>query len=841
MSLREHGAAIGFMAAPSKTRRRAAARNVLSLLGLLIAIFPLGCRSESNATRTVTLWHQMSPAERETLNEAVDRFERDNPQVRVNVLYKETEELRSGFQAAALAGTGPDLIYGPSDAVGTFAPMGIIQDLGPYYSDNELRLYSGDALTYATTPESKETSSLLQIGDRIGNHLALIVNRNIVNEIPRNSDDLIRIAKQHTRMRRMNKEVKPGFLIWVLLGLVFIIACGLLWSQRGNIGKFVGDSRVNLLAFLIVGLAAFVLTITIVFQFLNNRRDDGVNQYGLVFNFIEPYFAIPFITGHGGWIFDDTVESIQPALDTPEVVDALVFVRDLQEKHNVLPAGCDYEMADTLFKTGQAAMIINGDWSWGDYLANPKLDAAVIPLPTIVSTGLSMAPMVAPRGYSLNINSHGQSRDDAIALMKHLLSKDVQQKNLTKLKALPSLLSLSVESSKLADPTLRAAATQREQGRMMPTYAELRGVWEAMRPHYQALLGGDTTPQEAATLMQADAVRNIRRMNEELKPGIIVYGLQGFAFLFACGFLWWQRGNIKRFFGDIKTNPLAYLLVAPAMLVLVITIVYPFLYNIALSFSNMSLRQFRNWQLIGLQNYGEVLTEPAFFVILLKTIIWTLVCVVMSVAIGLLLAVALNGNVRGKAIYQVTLILPWAIPAYITALTWRGMFDAEFGAINLIGNGVLGLPTVNWLGEPTAAFTACIITNVWLGFPFMMVIALGGMQGIPRDLYEAARIDRVSRWGQFRHITLPMLRPVLAPAITLGTIWTFNNINVVWLVSAGGQPSDKTHILVSYVYKAVFNLYRYGYGAALSMIIFVLLLGFSLAFLNKTKATDAVV
>ena len=122
----------------------------------------------------------------------------------------------------------------------------------------------------------------------------------------------------------------------------------------------------------------------------------------------------------------------------------------------------------------------------------------------------------------------------------------------------------------------------------------------------------------------------------------------------------------------------------------------------------------------------------------------------------------------------------------------------------------------------------------------MMVIALGGMQGIPKELYEAAQIDRVSRWGQFWHITLPMLKPVLLPAVTLGTIWTFNNLNVVWLVSNAGQPEDKTHILVSYVYKSVFSQYRYGYGAALSMIIFAMLLIFSLTLLKRTNATEAV-
>jgi arabinogalactan oligomer/maltooligosaccharide transport system permease protein len=129
---------------------------------------------------------------------------------------------------------------------------------------------------------------------------------------------------------------------------------------------------------------------------------------------------------------------------------------------------------------------------------------------------------------------------------------------------------------------------------------------------------------------------------------------------------------------------------------------------------------------------------------------------------------------------------------------------------------------------------------VWLGFPFMMVIALGGMQGIPHELYEAARIDRASRLQQFWHITLPLLKPVLLPAVTLGTIWTFNNLNVIWLVSNGGEPEDKTHILVSYVYKSVFNLYRYGYGAALSMLIFFVLLAFSVLFLKRTRATESV-
>ena len=166
------------------------------------------------------------------------------------------------------------------------------------------------------------------------------------------------------------------------------------------------------------------------------------------------------------------------------------------------------------------------------------------------------------------------------------------------------------------------------------------------------------------------------------------------------------------------------------------------------------------------------------------------------------------------------------------------MFNQEYGSINLVLGKFLAMNPIQWLSQPVEAFSACIITNSWLGFPFMMVIALGGLQSIPQDLYEAAKVDGANVWQQFKNITIPMLKPVMIPAIILGTIWTFNNINDVWLVSNAGEPSDQTHILVSYVYKAAFNLYRYGYAAAMSMIIFLILLTFGIVFMNKTKATD---
>jgi arabinogalactan oligomer/maltooligosaccharide transport system permease protein len=284
---------------------------------------------------------------------------------------------------------------------------------------------------------------------------------------------------------------------------------------------------------------------------------------------------------------------------------------------------------------------------------------------------------------------------------------------------------------------------------------------------------------------------------------------------------------------------IAFLL--PAVIVMFGVIVYPFIYNIVISLSNMSLRHFRDWRIIGLRQYVKVFSEEIFYSVFFKTLIWTFVNVFFHVVIGVFLALILNKkSLKFKPIFRTLLILPWAIPQVITALTWRSMFNFEYGAINIFIAKYLNLSPVEWLLRPFEAFTACIITNVWLGFPFMMVVALGGLQSIPQELYEAAEIDGASAWQKFKNITLPFLRPVMAPAITLGIIWTFNNLNIVWLVSNGGEPGDQTHILVSYVYKAAFNLYRYGYASALSVMIFFILLAIGLYFLKKTRAVESV-
>ena len=300
--------------------------------------------------------------------------------------------------------------------------------------------------------------------------------------------------------------------------------------------------------------------------------------------------------------------------------------------------------------------------------------------------------------------------------------------------------------------------------------------------------------------------------------------------------------DIRHFFAlNLRVRLFIALLLAPALLVILAVVAFPFFFNVILSFSNANLYHIRDWRLIGVAQYVSVFKQQLFWSILLKTVVWTLVNIVFHVVIGVFLAVVLHQKfIRGKSAWRVALILPWALPQYISALTWRGMFNYEYGAVNLLITKYLHLSPVQWLTSPFEAFLAVIITNIWLGFPFMMVIALGGLQSIPDELYEAADVDGASKWFQFWNITAPLLRPVMIPAITLGIVWTFNNINVVWLVSNMGEPADSTHILVSYVYKAAFNMYRFGWAAALSVVIFAILFVFAQVFLKNTRATETV-
>ena len=299
----------------------------------------------------------------------------------------------------------------------------------------------------------------------------------------------------------------------------------------------------------------------------------------------------------------------------------------------------------------------------------------------------------------------------------------------------------------------------------------------------------------------------------------------------------WGTSGLGRLIHGMVTMPGAYAYVVPAMVGMVVLVLIPFVMGVLLGFFTT------DYEFIGLNNFREILfpadvADTNFYFTLGVTVLWTVTNVVLHVSIGLALALVLNNPaVKGRTIFRVLLIIPWAVPNYITALIWKWMFNYEFGAINLMLQAI-GVSKVAWFGTSFwTNFFANLATNTWLGFPFMMVVSLGALQSIPGELYEAADIDGATRWQKFRGITLPLLKPALFPAIILGTIWTFNMFNVIYLVSGGG-PDNQTNILITEAYRFFKVLNRYGFAAAYCVMIFVILLLYTVITNRVTKATE---
>jgi maltose-binding protein MalE len=407
-------------------------RLTLAALATLL-LFQAGCRREVDPNR-ITIWHQMRVDERLILERQLARYMAEHPGVVVEQIFKETEELRSGFIVAAIAGQGPDLVYGPADQVGPFEVMRIIRPLEDLFS----QAYLDSLIPEATR---RYNGHLYQLADKLGNHLTLVYNRDILPAPPETDLDLIRLGQELTR--DTNGDGKP-------------------------------------------------------------------DRYALAWNYTEPFFFIPFMTGFGGWVMTD--EGV-PTLDSPGTIEALKFIRDLRDKHHVIPVESDYNVADALFKDGKSAMIINGDWSWAGY-RKAGINIGVAPLPRITSTGLWCAPMVAPRGFSININVTNEKIPLLVNLLQFLMRSDIQLETTQALWTMPTRREVVASEFVRTDDVVRNSALQIGRGRLMPMAPELRAIWDAMRPSYQGVLGGSMTPEAAARSMQDLAVRKIKEMNE---------------------------------------------------------------------------------------------------------------------------------------------------------------------------------------------------------------------------------------------------------------------------------------------------------------------------------------
>ncbi|MFG3303560.1 carbohydrate ABC transporter permease [Streptomyces wuyuanensis] len=293
-------------------------------------------------------------------------------------------------------------------------------------------------------------------------------------------------------------------------------------------------------------------------------------------------------------------------------------------------------------------------------------------------------------------------------------------------------------------------------------------------------------------------------------------------------------GRLRR---ALSTHWYAWTMVAPVVIVIGVIIGYPLVRGVYLSLTNANERNVERsigvnhlpatYEFVGLDNYADALTGSQFLGTLGWTLVWTVSCVAVTFGLGLALANILNRRIAGRSFYRMMLILPWAVPGFVSVFAWRFLYNEDNGLLNkLLAGG--GIDAVPWLNDPTWAKFSVIAVNVWLGVPFMMVALLGGLQSIPGELYEAAEMDGANAWQRFRNITMPGLRSVSTTVVLLSTIWTFNMFPVIFLLTRGG-PGEATQILVTQAYKFSFEISPrdFAQSSTWGVLILVLLMVFA--------------
>ena len=286
---------------------------------------------------------------------------------------------------------------------------------------------------------------------------------------------------------------------------------------------------------------------------------------------------------------------------------------------------------------------------------------------------------------------------------------------------------------------------------------------------------------------------------------------------------------------------LPYALIAPAAIYILFIVAWPILETLRLSFTNSSLA---GEDYVGVKNFAKMLASAKFNKIIIRTFIWMISSVVLKLIIGLIGAVLLNAHLWGRSAFRVLVIPPWIVPIAIGMLGWLWLYNGYFGIIAGIGmrTGILDGP-FGFLAYKQSAFISTIISDVWVGTPMVTVFFLAAMQGVPKDLYEAAYCDGASKWARFYNITLPQITPVIITMALLSAIWTFNSFEIIYILTEGG-PRGATTTLIIDTYKMALGNYKFGRGAARAVVVMILLTlfaGFYLALLaqiNRKVASE---
>ena len=286
-----------------------------------------------------------------------------------------------------------------------------------------------------------------------------------------------------------------------------------------------------------------------------------------------------------------------------------------------------------------------------------------------------------------------------------------------------------------------------------------------------------------------------------------------------------------------KREPWLFLL--PVLVVLLLLFGYPLINSIVMAFQNYKLTAPNDIYFNGFENFKKLFGDPDGLMILKNSIIYVVISVAGQFLLGLTLALALKKQFKGRGLYQSIVFLPWAFSGFVVGLIFRWSFNGEYGVVNnlLMKLGIID-NNIAWLGTPGYSLAVVIIAMIWMGIPFFAIMILAALQSIPADVYEAADVDGCGTVRQFFQITLPYIKPTLITTVLLRTIWIFNSLDLVVIITDGG-PANSSQTLPAYMYSKAFGSYDFGFAAALRVMLMIILGLYALIFLKVTKYDKA--
>jgi multiple sugar transport system permease protein len=281
-----------------------------------------------------------------------------------------------------------------------------------------------------------------------------------------------------------------------------------------------------------------------------------------------------------------------------------------------------------------------------------------------------------------------------------------------------------------------------------------------------------------------------------------------------------------------------YAYLVPAAVVLGGTVVFPILKAVHMSLYHHVLIKPHEYGFIGLGNYARLLRDDVFWLTLWNSFVWVFGSVSLQFLGGFAAALLLHGAFTGRALVRTVVLLPWVIPGVVVGLIWEFLYQPNYGVLNDLLFRLGWLPDkIAWLSNPDLAMPAVIATNVWRGVPFFAIMLLAGLQAIPDELYEAARVDGAGVIPRFWHVTLPLLRPIIVVATATRVIWTFNYADLIFVMTSGG-PANATQITSTYTLLQAYSNLDFGYAATLSVVLLLIMLTFTILYLRLTRGIE---